>query len=372
MIVNFWSVILIASASQCVFLIFLLLVRPHHNKSAHRLILALLAVLLAININNLWYAGRIYYTYPMMSGLGRGLSLLVGPMVFLYTRAITDAKFRFRWLQLLHIIPYLLVQLLLYLQPHPDDINEGIALIDNFMNEGIPATPISLTRFVIYVAHLITYILLSEKVVRNLKQGDQDYLIAGSRRKRWIMQINILLTALTLVLVIAMINAFMYGYHSFTVNFWLTLVYSAFIYLLAYQAVANARELLPDFNKKYNTINLKQDRKAEILPGLLALFEEEKVFLNAELKLADVASRLETPPHVLTSLINTELNKSFFELLNEYRVKEFINRSKDPALSHLSIFGIAQEVGYKSKSTFNMAFKKQTGQTPSEYLKSAD
>ena len=159
------------------------------------------------------------------------------------------------------------------------------------------------------------------------------------------------------------------GRFGYQANFALTIICSVFIYMTAYRAVANAKELFPDFNKRYGSINLAEDKKSKLLPDLLALFTEDKVFLNADLKLANVAARLDTPPHVLTSLINRELGKTFFELLNEYRVKEFIAKASNPDYSHLSIMGIAQEVGYKSKSSFNTAFKKQTGKTPSEYLK---
>lgn len=371
MVFNFWSIVLVISASQSAFLILLLITRPSANSRAKKLLIALLGVILLITVNNLVYAGRIYYTYPELSGFGRGMSLLLGPLIYLYTKAIIDQGFRFHWSQWLHALPYVFVMLLLYLGGSQPSEEVAIAMVDNFMTTGIPATPTAITRFSIYVIQLLVYVLVARSLVKKTT-GLDDLLISADRRKRWVLIVNLLLVVVGLVLLSWIASALITGFYGYQANFWLTIIYSIFIYMIAYRAVANARELFPDFNKRYGTINIGEDKKSALLPDLLALFEKEKVFLNPDIKLADVASRLNTPPHVITSLINRELGKSFFELMNEYRVKEFIERSGSPDHAHLSILGIAQEVGYKSKSSFNMAFKKQTGQTPSQYLKSGN
>lgn len=371
MVLNFWSAVLIASASQCVFLVLLLLTRKSNNRAAQRILVALLLVLLAITVHNLWYAGRIYYVYPRTAGLGRGLSLIVGPLFYLYTRAITDVHFRFHWKQLLHLIPYLLVTAVIQSQQYSESIDEGIALVDSFMSTGLKATPLSLGRFTLYSLQMLVYVFLARNIVKSAMNKATDYHIPVVKRGRWIMKVNLLLIAVSLILVVSMLNALITGLYGYYANFWLTLAYSLFIYLIAYQAVSNSKALLPDFNKKYSSINLGE-KKNELLDRLIELFEEEKIFLHPQLKLADVAGHLQTSPHILTSLINQELGKTFFELLNQYRVEEFILRARNPEFAHLSIMGIAQEVGYKSKSSFNTAFKKQMGTTPSEYLKKAD
>ena len=369
MIFNFWSVLLVASASQSVFLIFLLLTRPGANARAKKLLIALLGVLLLITLSNLVYAGRIYYTYPGLSGLGRGMPLLIGPLIYLYTRAIMDKVFRYHWSQWLHALPYVFAVLFLFIGgPSHPNTEELIGLIDSFLSEGVPADTASIIRLSSYVVQLLIYIFITRRLVRKTS-GLDDLLISADRRKKWIITVNMLLVAVCLVMATWATTTLVTGRFGYQANFALTIICSVFIYMTAYRAVANAKELFPDFNKRYGSINLAEDKKRKLLPDLLALFTEDKVILNADLKLANVAARLDTPPHVLTSLINRELGKTFFELLNEYRVKEFIAKASNPDYSHLSIMGIAQEVGYKSKSSFNTAFKKQTGKTPSEYLK---
>lgn len=372
MVLNFWSIILIASAGQSVFLIFLLIFRPSGNRNALKLLLVLLFIMLLTNIHNLWYAGRIYYTYPEISGFGRGLTLTLGPLFYLYTRAITDGSFRLRWQQWLHAIPYLIGLIMVMSQESPDDINEGVLIVDAFMTTGIKASPLTISRFALYVVHLLTYIYLSRKLVSNMASDKSLYLTSLEKRSGWIKQLNLILSAIALIFVIALVDIFISGIYSYHGNFVLTLAFSAFVYLVAYQAVAQNSSLLPGFDKRYSSVNIRAEQKSSLLPALLKLMDTDKVFLNPELKLSDVAGQLKVQPHILTSLINTELEKSFFELLNQYRIKEFAERARQPEYSHLSIFGIAQEVGYKSKSSFNTAFKKQMGVTPSQYLKNSD
>jgi len=56
------------------------------------------------------------------------------------------------------------------------------------------------------------------------------------------------------------------------------------------------------------------------------------------------------------------------DFVNSYRVEEFKARAVDPANSNFSILAIALDAGFNSKSSFNQAFKKFTGKTPSQYM----
>ena len=64
------------------------------------------------------------------------------------------------------------------------------------------------------------------------------------------------------------------------------------------------------------------------------------------------------------------MNRSFNDLVHYYRINAFKERVVDLEYSKFSIIGLAYDIGYNSKSAFNTAFKKQTGLTPSQYLKS--
>jgi AraC-like DNA-binding protein len=69
----------------------------------------------------------------------------------------------------------------------------------------------------------------------------------------------------------------------------------------------------------------------------------------------------------LSYVINTGFQKNFNDFVNAYRVADFQKKVNDPKLSHYTLLALAYECGFNSKSTFNRAVKKATGQLPSTF-----
>lgn len=98
---------------------------------------------------------------------------------------------------------------------------------------------------------------------------------------------------------------------------------------------------------------------------LVYLMEEEKIFLDEGISLNSVAEKLSIKPYRLSRLLGSVFRTGFWELINKYRIEEAARIIKeDPAANILSI---CYRTGFNSKSSFNTAFKKFTGITPSEY-----
>ena len=108
----------------------------------------------------------------------------------------------------------------------------------------------------------------------------------------------------------------------------------------------------------------------ETIMKLRKLMLEESLYLKQELSLGETANKLGIHAHQLSKLLNAQLQKSFFEFVNEYRVDEFKKLVSDPKNKHLSLLGLAMEAGFNSKATFNRFFKNSMGITPSEFRKS--
>jgi AraC-like DNA-binding protein len=107
-----------------------------------------------------------------------------------------------------------------------------------------------------------------------------------------------------------------------------------------------------------------------IIEDLLRLMEKEKLYLNCELTLGELANQTNIHSQQLSKLINENLHKNFFEFVNDFRIQEFKRLAANPKHKHISILGLAMDAGFNSKASFNRIFKNSTGLTPSEYRNS--
>ena len=101
---------------------------------------------------------------------------------------------------------------------------------------------------------------------------------------------------------------------------------------------------------------------------LTVLMKQEKPFLETKMSLPKTAKKLNTTIHLLSKTINKKEALNFFEFINKYRI-DFACELIKSNNSVLSIEGIAYESGFGNKTSFNRAFKKFKGCTPSEYKK---
>ena len=122
---------------------------------------------------------------------------------------------------------------------------------------------------------------------------------------------------------------------------------------------------------KYDKSALTDIHKQELFDELILLLEEEKYYLEKEINLTKISKLLETNNLYLSQVINQKTNFNFNNLINFYRINEARKLLADSKYLYYSIEGIAMEIGFKSKSTFNSAFKKFTGVTPSFFRKKA-
>ncbi len=113
--------------------------------------------------------------------------------------------------------------------------------------------------------------------------------------------------------------------------------------------------------------NMDSEQIQLIVHELRHLMATEKLYLNSRLTIMDIAHKLKISRRLLSYLINDVLKTNYYGLVNEYRVMEAKEILKRPEYNNLTIEAIANQCGFKSKSSFNACFKKVTGKTPSEY-----
>nr|WP_252734348.1 AraC family transcriptional regulator [Arenibacter algicola] len=96
---------------------------------------------------------------------------------------------------------------------------------------------------------------------------------------------------------------------------------------------------------------------------------QEKLFIDPELNLKQLAANVGLHPNKLSWLLNNHFGKNFNDFINQFRIKEFQQMAIDPANKNLTLLGLAYDSGFNSKTVFNTFFKKETGMTPKQWVK---
>jgi YesN/AraC family two-component response regulator len=121
--------------------------------------------------------------------------------------------------------------------------------------------------------------------------------------------------------------------------------------------------------KKYKSSTLSADEAEKYQKMLFKYIEKERPFLDPDLTLKKLSESINIPSRHLSQLINENNDTNFYDFINSFRIetakKLLILSGKGKTVSE-----ILYEVGFNSKSSFNTAFKKDTGLTPTEFRNS--
>lgn len=121
---------------------------------------------------------------------------------------------------------------------------------------------------------------------------------------------------------------------------------------------------------KYEKSNLTPSLSNELKEELIKLFKQDKIFRNNNISLEMLSDSLGTTRHNTSQVINEHFDMSFYDLVNHFRIMEAIDIFEKDGKRNLNIIDVAYEVGYNNKVTFNKAFKKRIGKTPSDFIRS--
>lgn len=154
------------------------------------------------------------------------------------------------------------------------------------------------------------------------------------------------------------------------------LVLSLFILMISYFAfnysnVFNGKKIsqvIPFV--KYRKTGLSKRISQEFKEKLESIMQERKPYLDVEIRLDDLAELLGINRHQASQVINEHFDSGFFEFINGYRIHEAKRILRDQK-KKINLSEVAYLSGFNNTVSFNIAFKKMTSITPSEYRKMA-
>ncbi len=311
-----------------------------HNKAKSDLFLGLLLLSLSIRIGK-----SVFYNFNSQLSktylqIGLSACFLIGPLLYFYVRSILhNLNYSFAKYSLIFIL--LAISILGFLFPYKENPE---------IWRGIIYYSINIQWFIFIVLSIYEARHIFKKLVNNRSQINYS--------ETWILSVICGVFAIWLSYSLAKYTSYISGSLAFSFSFYIS-------FLLIYY-VKN-KTLVSVISKEKYVNKIDKKLVIEIQEKINILFETKKIYTNPDLTLSILAKELNIRPQLLSQFINDNLNKSFAQFINEYRIEEAKRLLKEG--TQFKIDAVGFESGFNSSSTFYSSFKKITGTTPSNYQK---
>ncbi|MEP2026409.1 MAG: AraC family transcriptional regulator [Reichenbachiella sp.] len=355
-----WTSLFLFVSLQALFVFVALFNLKGAQSQANKILAFLLLTFAVILLSYVLYWTNYNQVFPFLNGCFHPLLLLSGTLFYLYVRNIVGNR-KLRKSDFLHfVIPLLVAACLLPLY------------IDNFNGELYYTLderyrPFLLIGFNTYLklVYLGSYLFLS---FRHYYQAN----LSDSFLKPWFHYLLISYSGyyLTIVLYYALVNL---SFFDVTWDYMISFAMSFFIFCVSFlgyiypQVLAGKPISNIILRHKYKNSGLTKRGEEELKLKLLQLMKEEKLFLNNDLNLDQLALKSNTTRHNVSLVINKYFNQNFFDFINKYRIEYVQDLFLKPECQGDHVIQLAYRAGFNNKVSFNKAFKKFTGQTPLSY-----
>lgn len=314
-------------------------------------------------------------------------TLFIGPVFYFYVRSLLNPALRFRTVSFLHLLPGLLY--ILY--------NIFVAAADKlfldkvyFLAGGSDLEFDAWYKITGWLSMLAYFILSASYYASFKKVMASTVSFADSLLFRWIKNA---LTAFVAMLVMQLIYASLFtifpGLESYKANWWF---YFTFGIIAIYVAI-NGYNSTPAAVHPYKiegrgfvlfeagaeapetvSLGIGHDNGSVNAPpehwkAAVEEYMDRGAYTDPGLTLPLMAKALCSNSSTISRVVNHHFGMNFNDYVNSVRVR-FVRQALDENL-HLrqTLLSIALENGFNSKATFNRAFRKHTGFTPTEYIR---
>ena len=326
-----------------------------------------------------------YQELPYLLGLEIPFPLLHGPFLYLYTATLTNLK-PGKWWQI-HFTPFIVGYFFLI----PFFSTSGVNKIAVYKSKGAGYETLMMAFLSAILISGIIYSLLSfKKLIKHKRNIIDQFTYTESINLAWLRYLIIGTSVIWLVAIFGEdqhIFATVVAYIFFIGYFGIKQV-GVFTnkppndLILITEPINEAHgeglvSLTPDgmafepgqAKTKYEKSGLNLSDLQTIHTRLTQLMQKEKLYKNPELTLLELSQKLCIHPNVLSQVINSIEQKNLYDYVNQQRVEEFKKLVALPENQKFTLLSLAFECGYNSKTAFNRNFKKETGVSPTAYLK---
>lgn len=296
------------------------------------------------------------------------VNTLLMPLLWLFTLRNFDANFRFKPMQLLHFMPALLSVIILISLPVEEWMNNIIyETSGDDLWVGDVNTFILIGQMLLYFTAIFRFLHKKRQYIKE-NWSDAEYL-----QKEWIPKLMLLFAALFVTVMtcyviwprtdawlIQILNVIAMTYLAYN-----SIAHPAMPYIQQTQKPADTSE-----TENTPAFTLDEAQMKDTCEQVTNFLYTTGAYLRNDLSLAILSKEIGIPQKTLSRSINAYRKCNFFELINTMRIEEAKRRLLSLETSGYKIDSIYEECGFRTRSTFFLAFKKVEGQSPAQWLKS--
>lgn len=373
---NLLVIVSITTLFLSLFLAFFLInVKTEHHLS-NRLFAGFI-LLSAVDVSGVLF-NSFFHVPPGISMLRASIIFLQLPTFYLYVYSVLYVDFKLKSRHFFHALPFVFANLILI----PRFYSASLEGKTSFLLHSQEMIEIQFTHTFIHI-QIVLYLIAAFILLRKARRLYlENYAGASLTFIQWLFQLTI---ALSMFYTVALLkNVFKFSEYP-QISEWL--IQGLFVFELMiiswylFKALNHpelftkinsklmlVKDLIKEENIKESTKESDQHQDHDVIK-LKKYIQEREPFLNPALTIQNMADDLEVPVRDLSLLINHKLNQHFFDFINTFRIDKAKEILEDPTKSKTTVLEILYEVGFNSKSSFNTAFKKHTGFTPTQYRK---
>ncbi len=334
-----------------------LLIQKKENQQANRF-LSLMILSMCLTLTPLILDMAVWNNYQWLAWLPFSLSYWIGPSFYCYIKTLTKGP-GFKKQDLWHFSPIIL-----------NYVHSAYHALLNNSNPWPYFHHIAEIFESAAILSIAIYLILSFRLIKQYRISLFDNVSNIERVDlRWVSHIIYLIGGVCFLIVVFLVVSTLAG-GRYTLKEWddprafLLLIYSGILYWISISGFKQAQiHQIPAHAEDEE----EAKRPSEIVRKLDETIRDQKLYLNPELSLKDLSRAVDISERTISDTINQELNKNFYQLINEYRVEEIKRLLLDRGNDHMKIMSLAMEAGFNSKASFNRVFKQVTGQTPREF-----
>lgn len=344
-------------------------------KSKNRLANFLLAgfiLVCAFDISGI-IIGKYLRDKPELFEFITSFTFLIFPLFYYYVLSICYKNFKLKLSTLLHTLPFVFFNLLILCTLLFEEYELLLFILHKLL--WIFKTTILKLQALLYLIAII-YVLKNFKKIFLENYANENIIIY-----KWLTRIVILFLIILPVTIIKDISHFSNFREIFiwtiTALTGSALIMFSWFILKALYNPEIFRGIDPEIkpvnaltNSKIVSKSIETDldtKNVAIIEQLRKHMIEKEPFLEPTLTLQDLALQMNIHARELSILINRHIGQHFFDFINKYRIEKAIEIIEKSSIKELTIQQILFDVGFNSKSSFNTAFKKHTGLTPTQY-----